>query len=44
MTFIHNSAVKANWKLKKQIVRAFSENSALTACQLKHANVSVLVD
>lgn len=43
MTFMHNS-VKANWKLKKQKVRALSENSALTACQLKHATVSVLVD
>lgn len=44
MTSIHNCAVKAKWKLKKQKVRALSESSTLTACQLKHASVSVLVD
>lgn len=44
MTIIQTPVVKANWKRKKQKVRTLSENNALTACQLKHDNVSVLVD
>lgn len=43
MTFIYNCAVKANWKNKKQKVKALSESNALTVCQLNYVSVSVLV-